>query len=123
MARKAEDRPAVVPQSIRPSNNIRIPVILGEDAARVQLAKVIEGDIESLIGKLEDLWMPSNVSKARNQERLAETTRILVQMDAQTKNLVNFLEDHEGFCKAYVSDLIWRSSRRVLYGIVPGLLT
>ena len=118
MARKAADRPVPIQQPkyaapVRvPAAPVRIPAAeaplresgpSGFDAARVQLAKVIEKNIEELISSLEELWMPSGVSVARNQERLAETSRILVQMDTQTKNLVNFLEDHDGFCKAYVS--------------------
>ena len=110
MARKAEDRPVAVQQPSQAAS-LRVPVSLGQDTARVELAKVIERNIEELITSLEELWIPSNVSEARNLERLAQTSRILVQMDAQTKNLANFLEDHAGFCKAYVSILISPSSR------------
>ena len=97
-------------QQPRQAASVRVPVSLGQGAARVELAKVIERNIEELITNLEELWMPSNVSEARNQERLAQTSRILVQMDAQTNNLASFLEDHAGFCKAYVSILISLSS-------------
>lgn len=105
MARKAEDRPVAVQQP-KQAAVVRVPGPSRQDSARHDLAKVIERDIEDLITNLEELWMPSNVSAARNQERLAETTRILAQMDTQTKNLVNFLVDHAGFCQAYVSILI-----------------
>ena len=105
MARKAADRPVAVQQP-KQAASVRAPASLGLDTARVELAKVIERNIEDLITNLEDLWMPSNVSAAKNQERLTETTQILIQMDAQTKNLVNFLGHHDGFCKAYVSTLI-----------------
>ena len=108
MARKAEDRPVVVPEPKQAAvvRVARSPSSGQDSEAHVQLARVIERNIEELITNLEDLWMPSNVSEAKNQERLAETTRILAQMDAQTKNLVNFLADYNGFCRAYVSILI-----------------
>ena len=118
MARKAEDRPVAVQQP-RQAAVVRVPVPSRQDSARHDLAKVIEQDIEDMITHLEELWMPSNVSAAKNHERLAETTRILAQMDAQTKNLVNFLADHTGFCQAYVSILI-RFLRLCSIELAPG---
>ena len=109
MARKAEDRPVAIQQpkqtqqQPRQTATVRVPGYLGQDPARAHFAKLVESDIEASITKLEELWIPSNVSEKKQNERLADTTAILVQMDAQTKNLVNYLDDYSGLCRAYVS--------------------
>lgn len=109
MARKAEDRPVAIQQpkqtqqQPRQTVTVRVPGYLGLDPARAEFAKLVESDIEGSITKLEELWIPSNVSEAKQNKRLAETTAILVHMDAQTKNLVTYLDDYSGLCRAYVS--------------------